>query len=125
MQEKEITIEIISKQDLAKINSENISCLYFGDDCVHFRAFALENDNIICYEVSDGVEEDSVRDKLSKIFTAYSFVEHYLGMGHFVRVKDEYYKDFNKRIKNAKFFGYKESFEILFDLMKNKNRDTN
>ena len=57
MQEKVITIEINNEQDLAKINLENIHCVYLGDDCVHFRAFALENDDIVCYEVSDKVNE--------------------------------------------------------------------
>ena len=123
MQEKVITIEINNEQELAKINPGNIHCVYLGDDCVHFRAFALENDNIICYEVSDSVSQDVVRDKLSNIFTAYSYFDHYLGMGHSVRMRDEYYKPFKRRIKNAKFFGYRESFEILFDLMKNKNFD--
>ena len=121
MQEKVITIEINNVQDLAKIKPENIHCVYLGDDCVHFRAFALENDNIFCYEVSDSVSQEVAKDKLCKIFTAYSYIDHYLGMGHSVRMREEYYKPFKRRIKNAKFFGHRESFEILFDLMKNKN----
>ena len=44
-------------------------------------------------------------------------------MGHNVRMREEYYKPFKRRIKNAKYFGYRESYEILFDLMKNKNFD--
>ena len=123
MQKKVITIEINNEQDLAKINPEQIHCVYLGDDCVHFRAFALENDNIICYEVSDVVEQDIARDKLSHIFMLFSNPSYYLGMGHSVRMRDEYYKPFIRRIKDAKFGGYRESFEILFDLMKNKNID--
>ncbi len=121
MQEKVITIEINNEQDLAKINPENIHCVYLGDDCVHFRAFALENDNIICYEVSDKVNEELAKSIVNKFHDKCSLPPHYLGMGHKVRMRDEYYKPFKRRIKNADFFGYKESFGILFDLMKNKN----
>ena len=63
------TIEIIDEQDLVKINPDNIHCVYLGDDCVHYRAFALENDNIVCYEVSDEVTKEVVEDKLSEIFS--------------------------------------------------------
>ena len=34
MQEKVITIEINDEKDLAKINPENIHCVYLGDDCI-------------------------------------------------------------------------------------------
>ena len=121
MQEKVITIEINNEQDLAKINPENIHCVYLGDDCVHFRAFALEDDNIFCYEVSDAVNEKLAKNIVNKFHDKCSNPPHYLGMGHMVCMLDEYYKPFKRRIKSAKFFGYRESFEILFDLMKNKN----
>ena len=64
MQEKVITIEINNEQDLAKINSENTHCVYLGDDCVHFKAFALENDNIVCYEVSDEIKDFALKKRL-------------------------------------------------------------
>ena len=101
MQKKVTTIVINNKQDLAKINPDNIHCVYLGDDCVHFRAYALENDNIICYEVSDAVDRDIARDKLSKI--SYSYSDCYLGMGHSVRMRKEYSKPFEKRIKTPSF----------------------
>ena len=119
MQEKVITIEINNEQELAKITPGNIHCVYLGDDCVHYRAFSLENDNIVCYEVSDKVNEELAREKLSEIFYTYSYPEHYFGMGHSVRMREEYYVPFKRRIKNI-FVGFKESFEILFDLIKNK-----
>ena len=85
MQEKVITIEINNEQELAKVNPENIHCVYLGDDCVHFRAFALENDNIVCYEVSDEVTKEVVADKLPEIFSFHPYEYRYLGMGHYVR----------------------------------------
>ena len=120
MQEKVITIEINNEQELAKINPENIHCVYLGDYCVHFRAFALENEAIVCYQASDKVQEDVARNKLLSIFSICSYSDHYLGMGHSVRMRKEYYKPFEKRIKNAEFYGYRESFGILFDLIRSK-----
>ena len=123
MKENVKIIEINNVQDLVKINPDKVHCVYLGDDCVYFKAFALENDNIVCYEVSDEVKEEVIKDKLSEIFSFHPYEYHYLGMGHNVRMREEYYKPFKRRIKNAKFFGYRESYEILFDLMKNKNFD--
>ena len=123
MREKIKTIKINKTEEVAKINPNTVHCVYLGDDCVHFRAYALENDNIVCYEVSDELEREIAHEKLSEIFSLYPYEYHYLGMGHNVRMREEYYKPFKRRIKNAKFFGYRESYEILFDLMKNKNFD--
>ena len=114
-------IEINKTEDLTKIDPAKVHCVYLGDDCVHFRAYALDNDNIVCYEVSDEVTKEVVEDKLSKIFATHPYEYHYLGMGHYVRMREEYYKPFKRRIKNAKFFGYRESYDIFFDLMKNQN----
>ena len=113
-------IEIKKEEDLAKIKPENIHCVYLGDDCVHFRAFALENVNVVCYEVSDTVQKEIADAKFRDIINAYPYEIYYLGMGHDVRMRKEYYKPFKRRIKNAEFYGYRESFGILFDLIKNK-----
>lgn len=123
MRESLKIIEVKTNEGVSKINPKVVHCVYLGDDCTYFRAFALENDNIVCYEVSDKLQENIVEEKLSDIFKTYSYQTHYLGMGHNVRMREEYYKPFKRRIKNAKFFGYRESYEILFDLMKNKNFD--
>ena len=112
MQENLKTIEINNEKDLAKINSENIHCVYLGDDCVHYRAFSLENENIVCYEVSDKVNEELAREKLSEIFYTYSYPEHYFGMGHSVRMREEYYVPFKRRIKNI-FVGFKAIYWFL------------
>ncbi len=123
MRENVKFIEINKTEEVAKINPETVHCVYLGDDCVHFKAFALENDNIVCYEVSDEVKEVVMEDKLSEIFSFHPYEHHYLGMGHEVRMREEHYKPFKIRIKSAKFLGYRESFTILFDLMKNDNAD--
>lgn len=123
MQEKVNIIEIKTNEELKLLNPSNIHCVYLGDDCVHFRAYTYENNNIVCYRVADTVQKDIATETLKKFYEEYSAYSHYLGMGHDVRMREEYFKSFEERIKNAEFLGYRESFGILFDLIKHKSKE--
>ena len=124
-----IQANMIKKQieninDLHDVKLENVQFIRTGASEESLSFYILKDGEVVYYTDNGALSKEEKAEFMKLLSEKYQWQTHYFGMGHYVKMRAKYYKSFIEKIEQSED-PYRESKNIMLDLMQNDYKELN